>query len=319
MRFVVNDDFGKRLDVYLSERIVELSRSKIYNLIREGNIIVNSFTSKPGYNLKQNDVIEVTLPEPTPSEIIAEEIPLSILYEDEYYIAVDKPAGMVVHPGAGHFFGTLVSALVSYTTELSSVGGKLRPGLVHRLDKDTSGIVVAAKTDEAHWKLSKLFAERSVFKEYRAFVWGFPKPESGLINAPIGRSNKNRKKFIVSDSGREARTRYVTISNFGIISFIKLILETGRTHQARVHLDFIGYPVVGDLIYGGGLRHLRCLQKKEVDPGKLVLSKVERQMLHAFRIRFCHPFKDKDVEIEAPLPEDFINIESILRTGYYQQ
>lgn len=313
--FVADKDFGERLDVYLSERIGKLSRSKIYNLIRRGNILVNGLTSKPGYNIKQNDVIKVVLPEPPPSEIIGEKIPLTILYEDKYYIAVNKPVGMVVHPGAGHFFGTLVSALVNYTSELSSLGGKLRPGLVHRLDKDTSGIVVAAKTDEAHWKLSKLFADRSVFKEYRAFVWGFPKPESALIDAPIGRSSKNRKKFIVSDSGRKARTCYQTISNFGIMSSIKLILETGRTHQARVHLNFIGHPVVGDLIYGGGLRHLRCLSKKEIDLGELVLSKVERQMLHAFGIRFCHPFTGENIEIEAPLPADFIDVESTLRSG----
>lgn len=312
--FTVDTNGNKRLDVYLSGKICDISRSKIYNLVKEGNITVNNSLQKAGYILKKGDIIKVIIPEPPPFEITPEKIPLEILYEDEYYIAVNKPADMVVHPGAGNFYGTLVGALVNYADKLSSVGGSLRPGLVHRLDKGTSGIVVAAKTDEAHRRLSDLFSKREVYKEYRAFVWGIPKLGSGIIDIPIGRSSRNRKKFVADESGRSARTRYEVINSFDIISFVKLILETGRTHQARVHMNYIGNPVVGDLVYGGGAKHLHGFSKDKVDLGKLVLSNVNRQMLHAYKVRFLHPFTGEKLEIKAPFPEDFKRVETILKS-----
>jgi 23S rRNA pseudouridine1911/1915/1917 synthase len=312
--FTITINENKRLDVYLSEKISDISRSKIYNLIKKGDITINNSLQKAGYILKKGDIVKVTIPEPLPSKITAEKIPLEILYEDDYYIAVNKPAGMVVHPGAGNFYGTLVNALVNYASKLSSVGGSLRPGLVHRLDKDTSGIVIAAKTDEAHWKLSDLFSKREVYKEYCAFVWGVPKLRSGIVNVPIGRSSKNGKKFVVDGSGKIARTRYEVINSFDIISSVKLILETGRTHQARVHMNYIGNPVVGDLVYGGGVKHLYGFSKKEVDLGRQVLSIANRQMLHAYKIRFLHPFTSEELEIEAPFPEDIKRVETILKS-----
>ncbi|MFA4839426.1 MAG: RluA family pseudouridine synthase [Candidatus Neomarinimicrobiota bacterium] len=301
-----------RLDVYLSDRIETLSRSKISNLIRTGLVTVNQATAKSGYSLRTGDEISVVLPAPEPTEIPPENIPIRILYEDEYFIAVDKAPGMVAHPGAGVFLGTLTGALRNYTSQLSSIGGPMKPGLVHRLDKDTSGVIIAAKSDEAHWKIGRLFAEREIYKEYRALVWGTPEPDTGLIDAPIGRSQNNRKKFSVMQSGRNARTRYEVLQDFDIMSFLKVTLETGRTHQIRVHFAHFGHPVVGDPIYGGGMKYLLRHTKAENDLGNRVMTLVKRQMLHAHRVRFVHPLTGKEIEIVAPIPEDFLAVEKVL-------
>lgn len=315
MEFVVNNDTSKRLDVFLSEQIDSISRSKIAALIRNGHVLVNHLSTKAGYRLRNKDAVRVVLPEPEPTEIQAENIPIQVVYEDEFYIAVNKAPGIVVHPGAGNFYGTLVGALLNYTVQLSHVGGGLRPGLVHRLDKDTSGVVIAAKTDEAHWKLSQLFCERNVYKEYRTLVWGVPDPQIGLIDQAIGRSQTNRKKFTVTPTGKKARTRYELLSDFYIMSFLRVILETGRTHQIRVHMNYIGHPVVGDLVYDGGIKSHLNRSEKESDIITSVMSKVHRQMLHAYRIRFIHPFTGAEIEITAPIAEDFLTVETLLNSG----
>ena len=310
--FTVNHDSSQRLDVYLAQRMPAFSRTRIHKFVKEGAVLVNGQISKPGYLVRNGDEIHAEIPAEISRELVPADIPLEILYEDAFFIAVNKPAGMVVHPGAGNFSGTLVGALLNYTRELSSLGGSERPGLVHRLDKDTSGVVVAARTNEAHWKLSRLFAERSIYKEYRAIVWGCPEERAGLIDAAIGRSTQNRKKFAVTSKGRRSRTRYEVLSDYDIISMLKVVLETGRTHQARIHLNHAGHPVVGDLLYGGGIKHLHGSSKRLHDLGKKVLAVVGRQMLHAHVIRFEHPLRAGSVEITAPLPRDFLKIQSIL-------
>jgi len=310
----VHDRLASRLDAFLAGELENLSRSKIHALIRSGNITVNHTVVKPSYRLVSGDIVSVQLPEPEPLALSAEAMPLDIIYEDEDYFAVNKPKGLVVHPGAGNFRGTLVAGLLNYTRQLSSVGGDLRPGLVHRLDKDTTGVLVVAKTDEAHWKLGKLFADRQVYKEYRALVWGVPHPAEGIIEKSIGRNQRDRKIFTISSRGKPARSRYTLLKDFGIMSLVKVILETGRTHQIRVHMKHIGHPVVGDNMYGykNSPHLLESFSKKHLDIGKQVIARVDRQMLHAYCLKFIHPYTGKEIEIIAPIPADILEIETIL-------
>jgi len=309
----VREDQDVRLDVFLAGKVKNLSRSRIHDLILSGDIQVNNTQSKPSHRLKNHDTVMVKIPSTQTLDLVPEEMQLTLVYEDDYYLAVNKPQGVVVHPGAGNFQGTLVSGLLNYTENLSSVGGKMRPGLVHRLDKDTSGVLIVAKTDEAHWKLGKLFSDRQIYKEYRALVWGVPFPVSGVIEAALGRDSRNRKKIAVCDTGKFARSRYELIESYEIISHVKVIIETGRTHQIRVHMLLIGHPVVGDKIYGGGKRSFSSFGKKYSDLGKIVISRAERQMLHAYCIRFTHPFFNKEIEIVAPLAKDFVKITELLQ------
>jgi len=307
---------GKRLDVFLTEQLSALSRTKIGALIKNGQVLVNQQVSKSGYRLRETDSIRVFIEPEPPSQIQPENIPLDVLYEDEYLLAINKQPGMVVHPGAGIRQGTLVSALLHYTNELSSVGGRDRPGLVHRLDKDTSGVLVVAKNDEAHWKMSSLFANRQVFKQYRAIVYGVPQSTEGLIDAPLRRCQYNRQMFRVDSSGRPARSRYTVLKDFRIMAYLAVVLETGRTHQARVHLQSIGHPVIGDAVYGGGARKGPSVAVKDNALLKNVQAAVTRQMLHAHLLKFRHPFTDNEIEIEAPLPDDFTRILNILEAGF---
>ncbi|HPC36455.1 MAG TPA: RluA family pseudouridine synthase [Candidatus Marinimicrobia bacterium] len=309
------EEVGKRLDLFLLEQLPEFSRTKIAGLIKNGKILVNGQTSKASYHLRAADTIAVfAAPQPT-SPIQPENIPLEILYEDEYLLAINKKPGIVVHPGAGVRQGTLVSALLHYTDQLSSLGGRERPGLVHRLDKNTSGVLIVAKSDEVHWKMSRLFAERKVFKQYRAIVYGVPESAEGLIDAPLRRSQRNRQIFTVDEQGRPARTRFTVLKDYRIMAYLVLVLETGRTHQARVHLQSIGHPVVGDPVYGGKLRKGSAVSAKDVALLKKVQSEVQRQLLHAYLVRFRHPFLDEEIEIIAPLPDDFTRILNILEMG----
>ncbi|MDD5231408.1 MAG: RluA family pseudouridine synthase [Candidatus Marinimicrobia bacterium] len=306
---------GKRLDVFLTGKMPEYSRSHIAGFIKDGIVLINGQKTKAGYRLREDDTIQVLeMPEPL-GPIQPEDLPLEILYEDEHLLAINKKPGMVVHPGAGIRQGTLISALLHYTNELSSVGGNERPGLVHRLDKDTSGVIIVAKNNEAHWKMSRLFAERRVFKQYRAIVYGVPKTTEGLIDAPIRRSQHNRQMFTINNRGRPARTRFTLLKDYRIMAFLAVVLETGRTHQARVHLQSIGHPVVGDPVYGGGIRKGTSVNARDVTLLKMVQAAVERQLLHAYSLRFRHPFDATDIEIKAPLPVDFIRILNILDTG----
>ena len=280
-----------RLDLYLTQQEIYPSRSQIRNLISQGKIRVNNRPGKPSYILKNRDVIDLAPPEQKELEIKAEAIPLDIIYEDEYLVVVNKPANMIVHPTGKIRSGTLVNALLYYCQDsLSGIGGVIRPGIVHRLDKNTSGLIVVAKNDLAHLDLSKQMKEHQVTKKYIALVHGNLKDDSGMIDAPIGRSLKNRKKMAVTEEGksRKAVTQFKVLKRFFGYTLIEATLHTGRTHQIRVHLAFIGYPIVGDQLYGHKKQGLN----------------INRQALHSHILGFIHPLSKKYMEFSAPLPKD---------------
>ena len=279
-----------RIDLYLTQKEICPSRSQIRNLMAQGKIRVNSTPVKPSYILKNGDVIDLALPEQKELEIKAEAIPLDIIYEDDYLVVVNKPADMIVHPAGKICFGTLVNALLYHCRDsLSGIGGVIRPGIVHRLDKDTSGLIVSAKNDFAHLDLSRQIKDRQVTKKYLALVHGNMKDDSGIIDAPIGRSLKNRKKMAVTEGkSREAITQFQVLKRFSSYTLVEATLLTGRTHQLRVHLAFIGYPIVGDQLYG---------QRKQG-------LNISRQALHSHILGFVHPSSKKYMEFSAPLPQD---------------
>ncbi|HEY2343894.1 MAG TPA: RluA family pseudouridine synthase [Chthoniobacteraceae bacterium] len=287
-------DAGKRLDHFLAEQARSFSRSRLQALIKDGHVSVNGAASKPSDKLRTGDRISLTEPPPVPTVTRAEDIPFPILFEDECLIVIDKPAGLVVHPGAGNWEGTLVNGLLHHCTELSGIGGEQRPGIVHRLDKETSGCLVVAKTDAAHRSLVKQFAGRSVTKIYLALAAGRFRRPSGLIETHIARHPVQRQKMAVvdSDRGREARTGWRTLREWelsggaGIATLVECTLHTGRTHQIRVHLKHLGHPVLGDAVYG----------KR---------GSFERQLLHAWQLGFTHPMSGKPLHFRAPIPADF--------------
>ena len=317
--FVVGSqsDVDTRIDKWLADKIDSLSRTKIKKLIKAGSITVDEQEVKPAYDIKMSDTITVRIPEPETVSLEPENIPLDIIWEDENYLAVNKQSNLVVHPGAGHKSGTLVNGLLNYTHELSSAGGEKRPGLVHRLDKDTTGIIMVAKNDEAHWKLSEQFAQRKVYKEYRTFVWRVPKEKSGHIEKSIGRSRSNRTKFVVTPRGKYADTYYWLQKDYNVLSLLKLKLGTGRTHQVRVHMKYLGHPVIGDDKYGNDTRFIRSLNSHNNKVGRDIQKIITRQLLHAYKIKFYHPFKNKVIKITAPLPDDFRMVEQIVGERYY--
>ncbi|MDD5013783.1 MAG: RluA family pseudouridine synthase [Atribacterota bacterium] len=280
-----------RLDLYLTQQEIYPSRSQIRNLISQGKIRVNNRSAKPSYILKDGDVINLTPIEQKELEIEAEAIPLDIIYEDEYLVVVNKPADMIIHPAGKIRSSTLVNALLYHCHDsLSGIGGVIRPGIVHRLDKDTSGLMMVAKNDLAHLDLSKQIKEHQISKKYIALVHGNLKDDSGIINAPIGRSLKNRKKMAVTEEGksREAVTQFKVLKRFSGYTLVEVTLRTGRTHQIRVHLAFIGYPIVGDQFYGHKKQGLN----------------IDRQALHSHILGFVHPSSKKYMEFSAPLPQD---------------
>ena len=278
---------GRRLDVFLSAELPELSRSRLQALVRAGDVLLNGLSVRPSQILRDGDRVTVSVPdEPIPSGILAEEIALSILHEDEDLIVLNKPAGLVVHPGAGNATGTVVNALMHHCGGLSLIGGVERPGIVHRLDKETSGCLVIAKTDAAHGALSRQFENRTVEKTYLAVVDGCPRMPHGEIVAAISRHQVHRQKMAVSERGREAITRFRVIASEGSQTLVECRPRTGRTHQIRVHLKHLGHPVIGDPLYGRRGAHTRHL-------------------LHAWRILFEHPTTGKRVSFSAPLPSDF--------------
>ena len=279
-----------RIDLYLTQKEICPSRSQIRNLIAQGQIRVNSTPVKPSYILKNGDRINIALPEQKELQIKAEAIPLDIIYEDEYLVVVNKPADMIVHPAGKICSGTLVNALLYHCQDsLSGIGGVIRPGIVHRLDKDTSGLIVSAKNDFAHLDLSRQIKDHQVTKKYLALVHGNMKDDSGIIDAPIGRSLKNRKKMAVTEGkSREAITQFQVLKRFSGYTLVEAVLRTGRTHQLRVHLAFIGYPIVGDQLYG---------QRKQG-------LNINRQALHSHILGFVHPSSKKYMEFSAPLPQD---------------
>ena len=296
--FIIEDkDQGKRIDKYLSEAFQDKSRSFIQGLIEKDGIKVNNKIPKSNYKLKSLDEIEVILPEPEMLKVDAEEIPLDILYEDEDVIVVNKKQGMVVHPAPGNYNGTLVNALLYHCKDLSSINGVIRPGIVHRIDKDTSGVLVVAKNDESHNKLSEQLKDHSMKREYYALVEGRLKSEKGTIDKPLARNKRDRLKISVVEGGRRAVTHYEVLERYNGCTLIKCVLETGRTHQIRVHMASIGFPLIGDPLYG--------FKKQKF--------KLNGQMLHAKTLGFIHPTKNKYVEFTTDLPEYFNVILSKLR------
>ena len=294
---VPEDGAGARLDVFLTSVLGGHSRSNIQRLIKDGHVQVDGKPAKSNRAMKAGQTVAVDLPEPVDPAPQAEALPLPIVYQDKDLIVVDKPAGMVVHPAAGHASGTLVNALLHHIDDLSGIGGERRPGIVHRLDRGTSGLMVVAKNDAAHEELSRQFHDREVEKEYIALVWG--EVQAGRrIDAPIGRDPKDRKKMSAkARRSREAVTRIVKAQKFGVVlTLAHIAIFTGRTHQIRVHLSEIGHPIVGDSVYGGVHRRV---------PGDLrAVRHLQRPFLHAARLAFTHPTEVRRMEFQSPLPED---------------
>ncbi len=310
-RFTVLPEEGSvRLDLYLSGKEPELSRAQIQKAISEGRVRVNDRPAKAGRKVKAADSVAISIPAAQPSGVTPEAIPLTILYEDASLLVIDKPAGMVVHPAAGHQGGTLVNALLHHCRDLSGIGGVLRPGIVHRLDKDTSGLLVAAKSDAAHRGLAGQFKRHEVAKTYQSLVYGDPKTDGGRIEAAIGRHPTDRKRMSTqSRRGRSAVSDWHVRERFGCAALLEVDIKTGRTHQIRVHLTALGHPVVGDRVYGGAGR-IRSVGEAEV---RARMKAMERQALHAWRLGFTHPLTGEAMRFTSPLPEDMASLCDFLR------
>ncbi len=304
------EDSCKRLDVLLSEKKALLSRSQAQKAIKDKRVWVNQVVQKASYKISAGDVVEVTVSDPVPLQSQPENIPVEILYEDQGIVVVNKPAGMVMHPAAGNYSGTLVNALLFHCQTLSGIGGIIRPGIVHRLDKGTSGVVVVAKNDLAHHSLSEQFKKHTVIRQYKALVFGRMNEPSGTVRSPIGRHPADRKKMSTNPKkGRDAATHWEIKEAFDSFSLIEARLETGRTHQVRVHLASIGRPIAGDQVYGSSGR-LRSVSSKPVLDA---LKGIRRPLLHAGRLGFIHPEKRVPMSFEVPLPEDFLHVLEVLR------
>lgn len=299
---ITSKDKNQRIDIYLASQINDLTRSRVQDLIRNGFVKVNDHPQKTSYHLKIGDDVKIFIPPPRPNWITPEPIEYSTIYEDSSIIVLDKPAGLVIHPAPGHYTGTLVHGLLRYCDDLSGIGGVLRPGIIHRLDKDTSGLLVVAKNDRAHTSLSMQFKNRKVKKQYFAIVHGIIPEEKGEIDIPIARHPKRRKEMAVSPSGvKTARTLWRKMEKFQSgFSLLLVTTKTGRTHQIRVHLSYIGHPIVGDDVYGYKQSRRKKYSRLEMD----ILSQIKRQMLHAETIGFIHPDSDNYCEFKAPLPDD---------------
>jgi 23S rRNA pseudouridine1911/1915/1917 synthase len=289
----VNEEDNERLDAYLSNELDEISRTYLQKLIKEKRVDVNGIFKKASYLVKEGDTIKVDLPEPKKLELIPENIPLDIVYEDEDLAVINKPQDMVVHPAPGNYTGTLVNALMYHMDSLSSINGIIRPGIVHRLDKDTSGLLLIAKNDYSHRELSNQLKDRKVHREYVALIHGVLNNDSGRIDAPIGRDPKNRKKMtVINTNSKEAITNYWVLDRSSKYTFIRVRLETGRTHQIRVHFSYLNHPIVGDPLYSSG--------KNEF--------KLDKQLLHARKLGFIHPKTKEFMEFECSIPEPFNGI-----------
>ncbi len=297
--FVITEEMeDERIDKCLNELMTSLSRSYIQKLLSSGNITVNNQKIKASYRVKSDDKIQVSLPPAVTLDVLPEKIPLSVLYEDNDVIVINKPKGMVVHPAPGHYSGTLVNALLYHCSEnLSGINGVLRPGIVHRIDRDTTGSVIACKNDAAHMCIASQLKAHTIVRRYHAIVHGSIKEEEGSIHTLIGRHPVDRKKMSVrSNGGKEAITHYKVLKQFDKYTYIECQLETGRTHQIRVHMAYLGHPLLGDMIYG---------------PSKCPFQ-LEGQTLHAKILGFCHPSREEYIETDAPLPEYFKHLLNIL-------
>jgi 23S rRNA pseudouridine1911/1915/1917 synthase len=305
----------ERLDVYITGHVENATRNKVQQAIRGGTVLVNGDMVRPSYTVMPDDVIQITLPRPPPAEAVPENIPVEILFEDDDLIVVNKPAGMVTHPAYGNYTGTLVNALLYHCGGLGVGGDPVRPGIVHRLDKDTSGVMVVAKNEVAHAKLAVQFARRTIRREYNAVVWGRFRESTGLIEAGLGRSKSDRKKMAVVDGGKSAATEYTVLEQFPYLALVRLKLRTGRTHQIRVHLAHINHPVFGDPTYNG--RHIVWGsggggQKAQV---QRLLGLMPRQALHAKTLGFVHPATRRELYFETPLPADMAALLLALQSG----
>jgi len=294
----------ERLDKFLTRFIGHYSRARLQKVIEEDLVLVNGKPAKASHVVQPNEAIEVRVPKPKPIDILPEKIPLNILYEDEHLIVLNKPAGMVVHPAFANYTGTLVNALLHHCGDLSSIGGRQRPGIVHRLDKDTSGIMVVAKNDFAHQNLSQQFKNKTTDRLYWAIVWYVPRQKTGRVETNLARSPKDRKRITVQPDGKFAATNYEVLEKFELFSLVQLKLETGRTHQIRVHMSYIGHPVFGDAEYGGRGRQVNGLPKAQKEVATELLEKMNRQALHAKTLGFVHPQKGEYLRFESDLPQD---------------
>lgn len=301
---ISKDADQQRLDLYLSEKFPDKSRSFFSKLIKAGNVLVNGHAMKSGYIIQIDDQVELYIPEDR-SNLTPSNIPIDVVYEDDHIIVIDKEAGMVVHPGKGTKEDTLVNALLYHSKKLSNTNGEERPGIVHRLDKFTSGLLVVAKTDLAHLHLQKQFDTKTIHRTYWALVWGKKDTEHDMIETYINRSKKDPTKMSVTKTGRAAITHIRTLQTFEYVSLLEVELDTGRTHQIRVHLSFIHHPVVGDPEYNGRETQLKRLPHNLRRRGTHLLKILERQALHAKKLTFIHPQTNKQVEFESNLPEDF--------------
>lgn len=298
---VEQEDQGKRLDLFLSEKQPEYSRSFFQNLIKEKNVLVDGKSEKANYKVKAGQRIQIFIPPPKQISLEPENIPLDIIYEDQDIIVINKPQGMVVHPAPGNYSGTLVNALLYHCDNLSGINGKIRPGIVHRIDKDTSGLLVVAKNDQAHRRLALQIKEKKAFRVYWALVENNIKEDQGTIDAPIARHPVDRKRMAVVHlpQSRPAVTHFKVLERFGEYTLVEARLETGRTHQIRVHMAYIGHPVVGDPVYGSRKQRF----------------KLDGQALHACKLGLVHPTTNEYMEFEAPIPEYFDRLLKTLRRG----
>lgn len=295
---ILEQQKGDRIDKVISTLDEEWSRTQVQQWIKEGNVLVNGQKIKTNYKCSMNDEIEITIPDPELLDVIPEDMDLDIYFEDKDVLVVNKPSGMVVHPAPGHLTGTLVNGLMAHCKDLSGINGILRPGIVHRIDKDTSGLLMVAKNDMAHEKLVNQLVEKTVTRKYRAIVHGVIPHDFGTIDAPLGRDTKDRQSMTVVDNGKHAVTHFHVIERFKDFTFVECQLETGRTHQIRVHMKYIGYPLAGDPKYG---------PKKTLD--------INGQALHAGILGFNHPRTNEYLEFEAPLPKEFEELVEQLRNN----
>jgi 23S rRNA pseudouridine1911/1915/1917 synthase len=310
LSFIVSEgDAGARLDAYLAIKIDGWSRARLQRLIESGDVLVNGKQTKASYKVSAGDEVEVELTPAPASNFTPENIPLEIVYEDDHLVVVNKPAGLVVHPAAGVHSGTLANALAYHFQQLSQAGST-RPGIVHRLDKDTSGLLVVAKTESAHEDLSDQFRAREIFKSYIALVYGVVKQESGRIEQPIARDPRNRTRMAIVPVGRGALSLYKTRRSYNSFTLLDVELKTGRTHQIRVHLAWLKHPVVGDELYGGG----RDNNVQDVQL-RAHIRKLKRQFLHAEKLGFRHPQTGEHIQLVAPLPAELSNLLEKLETG----
>lgn len=297
----------ERIDQFLASQLEKISRAQIQKLIQEEKITVNLSPVKSSHQVVGGERIIVTIPAPSPADLLPEDLPLEIIFEDDSLLVLNKKAGMVVHPAFGNKSGTLANALVFHSSSLSALSGKYRPGLVHRLDKDTSGLLVVAKNDFVHARLAQQFSEHTTIREYQALVWGQLSDRSGRIESYICRSQKDRTRMIISDEvGKWAVTNWELIRQYSLVALIRLNLETGRTHQIRVHLSSLGHPVVADQTYGGCKKQIIGLKQQDQQQGLLLLKIMGRQALHAKTLGFVHPVTNEHMLFDSELPADMV-------------